>query len=1081
MILASLFVLAAHRSDPAFDPGPNPMLMRNPTLSATAIVFQFAGDLWSVPRAGGDATRLTNSPGIESNPVFSPDGQTIAFTGQYDGNTDVYTIPAEGGVPQRLTAHPSDDKVVGWTPDGSRVIFSSNMLSNTDYPRLLMVSKTGGMPKALPFPAGVEGSMSADGKQIAYVPNGKWQEAWKRYRGGQTTPIWVAQLSDSKWKAIPRKNTNDKNPMWIGDSVYYLTDPTGPVGMNRYDVKSGKVTIEIPGEGFDLKSASAGPGAIVYERLGSINLFDLKTHKSSRVSIQIRGDFPEVRTNIKDVRSLTTGVTLSPSGQRVVVAARGWIFTAPAAKGDVRLLGGKQGVNRREPSWSPDGKTIAYISDEDGDQKLALYDVATATEKRVPIADGSGYYKNLVWSPDSQKIAYSSEKLTLNIFDVASGKNTTIDKQTYRGRTDINAAWSPDSMWLTWCRDLENLYSAVFLYSFATGKVTQITDGMADAQNPIFDRDGKHLYFTASTDIGIGAHFEDVSTLTAAGATSSVYAVVLRKDLPNPLQPESDEEKPKAAPPNPAKPDAKPPFNIDLDGIERRIIVLPMPRQAYATLEPGPAGSFFAIAGGGRGAAAPPALVKFGFSDRKVVKFLDGVRSVASNPDGSKLLIQQAAGLAIISSMAPPAPGQGVVDLSDLKVKIDPRQEWAAMFHEIWRNEKLLLYAPNLHGIDATVMEKRYEPFLANVVSRDDLNYLFTDMLGELCVGHMFIRGGDMPAQKRVVGGLLGADYSFENGRYRLTKIYDGERWNPNLTAPLAQPGVEAKSGEYLLAIDGTELNDAMDIYLELEGKAGKQVKVKLGPTPDGVGAREVTVVPIANEFGLRFRSWLEDNRRTIEKATDGRVGYVHVPDTGGGGFEAFLRYFYSQTTKEGLIVDDRFNHGGLVNDFMVHEMEKPLDFIDKARYGKRMNDPSAAIYGPKVMLVNEMAGSGGDIFPYIFKLHKVGKLVGRRTWGAMISASGFPLPDGGSITAPDDAMMLASTGQWVIENEGVAPDIEVELDPYLWRQGRDAQLEAAIEQIKKDMAKMKTNKPELAPFPDKSKLPTKPGSKQGG
>lgn len=1075
-----LAALVSMSQGQAFDPGPNPLLMRHPTMNATTIVFQFAGDLWSVPREGGEAARLTGAPGTESDPYFSPDGKSIAFSAQYDGNVDVYTMPAGGGVPKRLTAHPARDQVVGWTPDGKSVIFSSPMVSNTDYEKLLTVSKDGGVPQALPFPAGVEASMSPDGTQIAYVPNGKWQEAWKRYRGGQTTPIWIAQLSDSKWKAIPRKNTNDKNPMWIGNSIYYLSDPTGPVGMFRYDTQTGKVTNEIPGEGFDLKSASAGPDAIVYERLGSINIYDYKDHSSKRVPISIQSDFPEVRESFKDVRRNINGFGLSPSGQRMVVSARGWIFTVPASKGDIRVLDGKQGVNRREPAWSPDGKTIAFITDEEGNQKLALFDVASKKESHYPLADGSGFYRNLVWSPDSKKIAYGSEKLTLNIFDVATSKTTLVDKQTFRGRSEIDPRWSPDSKWITWSRDLDNLYNAVFLYSLESGKVTQITDGIADATSPIFDRDGKHLYFLASTDIGLGAHFEDLSSFNQPNATSVVYAVVLRKNLPNPLHPESDEEVPKPEAPKPdvAKPEPPKPsaFGIDLDDIEHRIISLPMPRQGYQSLEAGPAGSFFAlvsppvaniVSGGG-----PTTLYKFSFTDRKATKFAEGVRAFIPNADGSKLLLSQGGGYAIVPTAAPPTPGQGALDLSGLQVKIDPRTEWNAMYHEVWRNERLLLYDANTHGIDTHMMEKRYEPFLANICSRDDLNYLFTDMLGELCVGHMFIGGGDMISAPRVAGGLLGADFSFDKGRYKITRIYDGERWNPNLFAPLAQPGVDAKSGEYLLSIDGVDLNDAMDVYLQLEGKAGKQVKIKLGPSPDGVGAREVIVVPIANDSGLRLRSWTEDNRRQIEKETDGRVGYVHVPDTSPPGWEAFQRYYYSQTTKEGMIVDDRFNHGGSINDWMIHEMEKPLDFYDIARYGKPMRDPSAAVYGPKVMLINEMAGSGGDIFPFLFRLHKIGKLIGHRTWGAMISAYGFQLIDGGSVRAPDDAMYGAASGDWVIENVGVPPDVEVELDPYLWRQGRDAQLEAAIAQIKKDLANTKPLTSKVPKYPDKSKIP---------
>lgn len=1075
MLLSTLAALVSLSQTQAFDPGPSPLLMRHPTMNATTIVFQFAGDLWSVSREGGDANRLTSAPGTESDPYFSPDGQTIAFSAQYDGNVDVYTMPAQGGVPKRLTAHPASDTVVGWTPDGKRVIFSSTMLSNTDYERLLTVSKDGGVPQALPFPAGVEASLSHDGTQIAYVPNGKWQQAWKRYRGGQTTPIWIAQLSDSKWKAIPRKNTNDRNPMWIGNSIYYLSDPTGPVGMFRYDTQSGKVTTEIPGEGFDLKSASAGPDGIVFERLGSINIYDYKNHSSKRVPISIHSDFPEVREGFKDARRNITGLGISPSGQRAVVSARGWIFTVPASKGDIKLLDGKQGVDRREPAWSPDGKTIAYISDEDGVQKLALYDVATKKEVRYPLADGSGFFRDLVWSPDGKKIAYCSEKLTLNIFDISTARNTLVDKQTYRGRIEIDPRWSPDSKWLTYSRDLDNLYGAVFLYSLDTTKVTQITDGIADATSPIFDRDGKHLYFLASTDIGLGAHFEDLSAFNAPNETSSVYAVVLRKNLPNPLQPESDEESPKVD--TPKSEAAKPPaFGIDLDNIEHRIIALPMPRQGYQSLEAGPAGSFFALVSppvaNVVSAGGPSTLYKFTFADRKAVKFADGVRTFIPSADGTKILLGQGQTYSIVSTMAPPSPGQGALDLSGLQVKVDPRAEWNAMYHEVWRNERLLLYDANTHGIDTHMMEKRYEPFLANICSRDDLNYLFTDMLGELCIGHMFIGGGDMQSAARVAGGLLGADFSFDKGRYKIARIYDGERWNPNLYAPLAQPGVDAKPGEYLLSIDGVDLDVAMDVYLQLEGKAGKQVKIKLGPSPDGVGAREAIVTPIANDFNLRSRAWEEDNRRQIEKETDGRVGYVHVPDTSPPGWEAFQRYYYSQTTKQGMIVDDRFNHGGAINDWMIHEMEKPLDFYDIARYGKPMRDPSAAVYGPKVMLINELAGSGGDIFPFLFRLHKVGKLVGHRTWGAMISAYGFQLIDGGSVRAPDDAMYGAASGDWVIENQGVPPDIEVELDPYLWRQGHDAQLEAAIAQIKKDLANTKPLTTQVPRYPDKSKIP---------
>lgn len=1093
VFFAVALAVAVQSPNPAFDPGPNPMLMKHPTMNQTQIVFEFAGALWSVPREGGSAIRMTVGPGIDTNPFFSPDGKWIAFSAAYDGNMDAYVMPAEGGIPKRLTAHPAPDRVVGWTPDSKSVLFASAMLANTDLPRLFTVPLKGGFPTALPLPSGTMACYSPDGSQLAYVPGIKWEDAWKRYRGGQTYPIWIANLADSRVKPVPRDNTNDEQPMWVGNKIYYLSDKRGPVGLYSYDTNSGGETEEIAGNGFDIKSATSGPGGIVFEKLGHIAIYDPATKKSHVVPIDIRSDFLEVRPTFKNLQPYIEGATISPTGARLAVAARGWLLTAPASKGDVHLLDERQGIHRRDPSWSPDAKTIAFITDEKGDQKLGLYDVATSKQRTIDLGDAPAFYNRPVWSPDSKQIAYTDNKKNMWILEVASGKNVQIDSTTYNNPRHAEvASWSPDSKWVTWARDLENHLNAIFVYNLETGKKSQVTDGLANADSPVFDRGGKMLYFFASTDVGQASSWLDLSSFNNLNPVSSVYAVVLRKDDPNPLQPESDEEvpKPDAPPPGPKPPTgpptappagptaAKPPAPrsaIDLDGIDSRIIALPVPPANYVGLAAGPSGSFFTVSLRTRSSPNDPNIFgsvgKFSFDTRTFVPFAAAATGFEVTADGSKALIELGPLFHIVSTMAPSPPGAGAVDLSNLQVKIDPKKEWASMYHEVWKNERLLFYSPTLNGIDADVMEKRYEPFLKNIESREDLNYLFVDMLGELSVGHEFPGGGDLPAGPHVPGGLLGADYSFDGGRYRLARIYDGERWNPGLYAPLAQPGVNAKVGEFLLAIDGKDLTQATDVFEALEAKAGKQVKIKLGPSPDGKGSREVTVVPVGSEFGLRERAWEEDNRRYVAKMTGGRGGYVHVPDTAQGGWTAFNRYYYAQVGKDGMLVDERFNHGGLINDFMIREMQKPLDAAFQPRYGLPWPTPGSAIYGPKVMLANQFSGSGGDMFPWLFRHEKIGKIIGKRTWGGLIAAAGFGLVDGGRINAPDFAFFNVDAGTWDVENWGVAPDVEVELDPYQWRLGHDAQLDAGIAELNKQLAHYKPKTLQHPPYPDRTKI----------
>jgi tricorn protease len=1050
------------------------LLMRHPTVNKTHVVFSFAGDLWSVPRSGGAAVRLTSSPGIERTPHFSPDGRTIAFSGEYDGNIDVFVMPAQGGIPKRLTYQPTADYPVGWTPDGRSVITQSGHTARMPLPQLFTVPVEGGLPKMLPFPSGSAGSFSPDSGQIAYVPGVQWQDSWKRYRGGQTFAIWIGQMADSKVQEIPRKNSNDMSPMWMGDKVYFLSDRAGSFSLYSYDVASKSVREELKNEGFDFKAATAGAGVIAIEQLGGIKIYDPSTRKVEKVKVTISGDFPEVRPQFKNVAASISNASISPSGARALFESRGDIFTAPVNKGDIRNLTQSSGAADRMPSWSPDGQSIAYLSDASGEYKLVIRNAdGTGTPRSITLGESPAYYYNPNWSPDSKKIAYIDNRHNIWYVDLENERSTKVDTWLYETPLlNPQPAWSPDSKWLTYQRQLENHINAVFLYSLETSKVTQVTDGLSDARFPIFDLSGKYLYFVASTNAGRAAAWLDLSSFDAQNILSSIYVVVLKADEPSPLLPESDEER------GPGQPDPKKekqPFQIDLDRLNQRILALPAPSRNYVGLLPGTAGTFFAAEVGPLASVTSAPVVtlhKWNMTERALAPFASNITSATTTPDGSKILIQRGQSWAITPTAAPPQPGQGTVSTAGMQARVDPREEWMQMSREIMRIQRDFFYDPNHHGVNLKKLAARYEPFLANVMSRDDLNYLWIDMLGELSVGHMYIVGGDVPGVRGVPGGLLGADYEIVNNRYRFSRIYDGENWNPELRAPLTQPGVDVRAGEYLLAINGKNITAQDNIYAALEATANRQVRLKVGPNPSDEGSREVIVVPVASEGGLRHRAWVEDNRRTVDRLSGGKVGYVHVPNTSTGGYTSFNRYYFAQIGKQGMVIDERFNGGGMVDDYMVEAMARPLMSMWTTRYGKDFTSPLAAVFGPKVMLINQYAGSGGDYFPWHFRQRKLGPIVGKRTWGGLVGILVFPnLVDGGYVTSPNLAFYNPN-GTWEIEGHGVPPDIDVELDPYLWRQGRDSQLERAVEEAMKLIATTPVPQIKKPAYPDKSKLP---------
>ncbi len=1068
-----------------------PLLAHSPTVSKTHVVFAYGGYLWSVPRDGGDARQLTTG-GHEGLPVFSPDGKWIAFTGQYDGNVDVFVMPAEGGEPRRLTWHPAADIAAGWTPDGKRILFHSAREAYADFDRLYTVAPEGGPVEVLPMWRGEAAWFSPDATRIAYVPNEIWQTSWKRYRGGQTTPIYIVRLSDLALEKVPRENSNDSHPVWFNDTVYFLSDRNGAATLFAYDTKTKAVKQVVENKGLDFKSLSAGPDALVYEQFGGIFLFDPASGKSKKVSIRIAGDLPATRPHYEKVGDKIQNAAISPTGARAVFEARGEILTAPGEKGDIRNLTRTAAVAERGPAWSPDGKSIAYFSDESGEYALHIADQSgSKVVKKISLGNPPSYFYTPLWSPDSKKIAYTDKRLNLWYVDVEKGAPLKVTTDRYDDPTSGFAeSWSPDSKWLTYAKLLENHLRAVFVYSVETGKESQITDGISDARYPVFDKGGKSLFFAVSTDVGLSAGWLDLSSFQHP-VLRSVYAAVLKKGDPSPVEPQSDEEKAveekkdsaggdkgKEADKNKEgekgkegeKKEEAVKVTIDLDGIGQRIVSLPIKAANYVSLDTGKAGTLFLseIVDVPRfGEPAPVTVSKFDLTTRKTEPFLGGINGFAVSANGEKVLYRQGPGWFIAATAAAPKPGEGGLKLDEMEVYVDPRAEWNQMYHEVWRIERDFLYDPHHHGLDIHAAEMKYAPYLKGLAGRGDLNYLFDEMLGEITIGHMFMGGGDVPEPKHVKGGLLGADYKIENGRYRFARVYNGENWNPELRAPLTQPGVDVKPGDYLLEVEGREVRPPAEVYSFFENTAGKQIKINVGPNADGKDAKEVTVVPLPSEFALRNRAWEEDNRRKVDELSGGKLAYVHVPDTAVGGWLNFNRFYFAQVGKQGAVIDERYNHGGEVADYIIDMLKRPLRNCAISREGEAFCSPLAQIYGPKTMVINEMSGSGGDALPWMFKQDKIGPLVGTRTWGGLVGIYGYPpLMDGGFVTAPRVAI-YGLKGEWEVENHGIAPDIEVENDPASVAAGHDRQLEKAVEVTLEALKKSPVLIPEHPPYPN--------------
>ncbi len=1060
----------------AIDPTDTRMLAQ-PTISKNNIAFIYAEDLWVANADGSLPRRLTIDKGVEFNPVFSPDGSMIAFSAQYDGNTDVFMVPVSGGVPVRLTWHPGADVVKGFTPDGKNVLFTSRRAAfNNRYTQLFTVPLGGGFPVQLDIPNAFHASYAPDGKWMAYTPLAEAFRQWKNYRGGTISTIQLFNFQDKSIVKIPQPagGCNDTEPAWAGSKVYFLSDRNGEFNLYSYTVASKEVKQLTTLKDFPIIHMSAGSGKIIFEQAGYLHTYDDASGSVKKLTVPIAADLLELRPRFVKGSRYIRSAGLSPSGSRAVFDFRGEIVTVPAEKGDARNLTNTTGAHEKYPAWSPDGKSIAYFSDASGEYQLHIRPQEGKGDPKSFALKGTGFYAHPKWSPDSKHICYVDNGRNLYLLDVSSGVSKKIDGDELYVPGPFREQfgdWSSDSKWMVYTKVTGTNFKRVFLYSVDQDKIFPITDGLSDVSDPTFDKGGKYLFFFASTDAGPVVNWFDQSNNDMI-STNSIYLVTLQRETISPFAKESDEEEIKAEEKKQKdKKDStdtnkKPAtLRIDLEGIESRIIDIPLKRGNYSSLGMGVEGKLLYISAD-FGTGDNAFLHEYDLKKRKdnTVMEMDGY-ILSSN--GKKMLYVKNNNWGVTSAGEKPDATKGALNTADVQVKFDPVAEWQNIFEEAWRVNRDYFYDPGMHGADWPAMKKKYAKFLPDLSCRSDLNTLIQWMCSELGVGHHRLQGiGERLNTPTVVtGGLLGADYALANNRYRFKKIYGGLNWTPNLRSPLTEPGVNAKAGDYILAVNGQDITTAENLYKYFEATAGKIVELTIGPNPDYTASRVVKVVPVENEADLRNRDWVEGNLKKVNEATNGQVAYVYVPNTAGLGFEYFKRYFFPQANKKAIIIDERFNGGGQLADYYIDILQRPYQAHWNMRYGKDLKTPSASIQGPKVMIIDETAGSGGDMLPWMFHKFNVGTIVGKRTWGGLVGVLGFPeFIDGGSVTAPNVAIWTKDG--FVVENTGVPPDIEVEQTPSEVIKGNDPQLQKAIEVALKELEKHPQEDPKRPPFP---------------
>jgi tricorn protease len=1071
-------------------------LASEPAICHQYIAFAYANDLWIAERDGLVVRRLTSHPGVESGPHFSPDGSWVAFTGRYEGNTDVYVVPSIGGVPKRLTWHPYADIALGFTPDGKSVLFASGREVYTGrYMQLFTVPVEGGFPTKLPIPHATKAAISPDGRTIAYVPLYDASRQWKHYRGGTASTIQLFELASQEVVAVPQPagRCNDTDPMWLGGRLYFRSDRDGEFNIYSYDRQAGTVKRLTAHTDFPVLNASAGDEAIVYEQAGYIHLLDPETGVSERLKLGIAADLLELRARWAKGSKWIRHFSLSPSGNRVAFEFRGDIITVPREKGDDRNLTQSTAVHERSPAWSPDGKWIAYFTDLSGEYALHIAAQDGKGSPRVFPLKGAGFYSDPRWAPDSKKISFTDNAHAIWILDIARGEQTRVSSDTVYGPIPtLDHAWSPDSRWLAYTQNTPTYFNRLFLYSIADSKSYPVSDGLADVHEPAFDATGKYLYFLVSTDAGpVNDWFSQARQ--DLRSEQQIYLAVLAKGVPSPLLKESDEEKQendadknkeqdkdgkdgdkgsdsksdknKSAPSD--KKD-KPPVEVKIDpqGLSERILALPLKAGLYSDLTAGGTNQIFFRRAAFTDAEADAAVYRYDLIKRKEDKLLDKADSFALSADTKRALIHVKDAYHVVDVGDKLDLAKFKLNLQAVQVRVDPPAEWREILREAWRINRDYFYDPGFHGADWPAMLRKYEAFLPDLTTRNDLFRVIQWMLSELSVGHSYQSDGDSAFDlPSVPGGLLGADYEIANGRYRFKKIFGGLNWNADLRSPLTEPGVEVHTREYLLAVDGKELRPPDNLYQRFERTADRIVEITVGPNPDGRDSRMVKVVPVESETALRNRDWVEANLRRVTEATKGRVAYVYVPNTAELGHTYFKRYFFPQANREAIIVDERHNGGGSVADYYIDILRRPVVCYWSMRYGATLKTPIAGIHGPKAMLIDETAGSGGDLLPWMFRKFQLGPLVGKRTWGGLVGILGFPvLLDGGSVTAPNLAFW--NENGYRIENEGVAPDVEVEQTPKDVIAGRDPQLERAIEIVLRQLEQTPPQTPERPPYP---------------